>query len=180
MRKRLYLIVPTVQSCQRIIADLCVNNVAENDIHVLAREDIPLEGLNQATTVQRTELIHGVEMGLSVGGVAGMLGGLMAVTFPPAGLVIGGGALLVLATTLVGAGFGSLVSVLVASDIPNHELEVFQESISRGEILLIVDVASDAIESSAKLIKYHHPEARISIVVPSAKNVPKLSTKISP
>jgi hypothetical protein len=178
MRKRLYLMVPNVQSCQNIVADLRANFVPDNDIHVLAREDIPLEGLNQATSLQRTELAHGVEMGLGVGGVAGMLGGLMAVTFPPAGLVIGGGALLVLATTLVGAGFGSLLSVLIASDIPNHELETFQDSISRGEILLIVDVPNDAVESSANLIKFHHPEARIGMISASSK-LPDLSAKLS-
>ena len=166
MRKRLYFLVPDVETCSNVFRDLQNQGVSQNKIYVIAREDIPLGELHKANALQKTELAHGVELGLGVGGFAGMLGGLLAVTFPPAGLVIGGGALVVLATALIGAGFGSMVSALVASDIPNQELAHFQNAISLDQILVIVDIPAHAQETITRLIKEHNPAAEIGVASP--------------
>ncbi len=95
--------------------------------------------------------------------MAGLLGGLLAVTFPPAGILLAGEAIL-LGTTLAGAGFGAVVSALVAGDIPNHELEHFQDRIALGEILLLLDIPTPHVEMMMRLIKSHHPEAEIGVL----------------
>jgi hypothetical protein len=162
-RHRVYFLVPDVETCHDVVQDLRQSQVPDTDIHVVARDDIPLEaGMHRASALQKTELSHGLEMGIGVGGMAGMLGGLLAVTFPPAGVVLGGGAL-ILASTLAGAGFGTIVSALIAGDIPNHELERFQTAIDIGEILLIVDIPTPAFDAIAALVKKHHPEAVIGV-----------------
>ncbi|MCP4696270.1 MAG: DUF1269 domain-containing protein [Gammaproteobacteria bacterium] len=166
MRRRLYFMLPDVKHCKLLVQELQEAGMSDHDIHVIARKDIPLEGLHEASALQKTELAHGLEYGIGVGGAAGMLGGLLAVTFPPAGLILGGGALL-LGTTLAGAGFGSLISALVAGDIPNHELEAFRVKINHGYILLILDVPTRRVEEMTEKIKTHHPEAEIGIVKPS-------------
>ncbi|OQW93186.1 MAG: DUF1269 domain-containing protein [Beggiatoa sp. IS2] len=160
MRKRLYFMVPDVGTCDQLVTELRTVGITEHDIHFIARDDIPLDHLHKASLLQKTELTHGLELGIGVGGIAGMLGGLLAVTFPPAGLALGGGAL-ILTTTLIGAGFGTVVSALVASDIPNHELEAFQSGIAEGQILLILDVITRRIEEMTQLIKTHHSEVII-------------------
>ncbi len=144
MRTRLYCVIPDIVRCTLLTHQLQDAGLSQRYIHVLARDDISLEGLPQATILQKTELTHGIEMGLGVGGVGGMLGGLLAVTFPPAGIVLGGGAL-VLITALAGAGVGSVVSALIAGGIPSHELEEFRDHIYHGKILLMVDISRNLI-----------------------------------
>jgi len=168
MRRRLNFLLPDIAHCQTLVAQLREIGLKEHDIHVVARGDITLEGLHQATLSQKTELTHGLEMGLGVGGVAGMLGGLLAVTFPPAGLALGGGAM-ILGATLAGAGFGGVVSALVAKDIPNHELEQYQLAISRGEILLMLDVPTPQVDTIIALIEGHHPQVEVEITHPQAQ-----------
>jgi hypothetical protein len=129
----------------------------------MARHDTPLHGLHKASALQRTELLHGLEIGAGVGGLAGMLAGFLVVTFPPAGVVLGGGAA-ILGTTLAGASFGSLVSALIARDIPNQELKDFQVRVALGEILLLLDIPTPRVEEIMKLIRVTHPEAQIGIV----------------
>jgi hypothetical protein len=163
MRRRLYFLLPDVAHCKALVADLRTQGISDNQIHVVARNDIELEGLHQATALQKTELAHGLEWGIGLGGIAGLLGGLLAVTFPPAGILLAGEAIL-LGTTLAGAGFGAVVSALVAGDIPNHELDNFQDKIALGEILLLLDIPTPHVEMMMRLIKYHHPEAEIGIL----------------
>ena len=162
MRRKLYFTLPDINHCQQLVIELQKNGLAERHIHVIARNDIPLMGLHKASALQKTELAHGLELGISIGGIAGVLGGLLAVTFPPAGIVLGGGA--VFATALAGASFGTIVSGLIARDIPNHELEAFQQQIANGQILLILDILTHKVEEITQLIKTTHPEAEIGIV----------------
>ncbi len=163
MRRRLYFMLPDVEHCKMLVNELQQNNVDDQQIHVVAREDVPLEGLHKASALEKTEVVHGVEMGLAVGGIAGLLGGLLAVTFPPAGLVLAGEAIL-LTTTLTGASFGGFVSALVASDIPNHELDRFQREISEGQVLLLLDIPTPDVDTMIALILSHHPEAQIGVI----------------
>jgi len=173
MRRRLYFTLPDVKHCKQLVTELQITaGLSENHIHVIARDNIPLDDLPKANSLQKTELVHGLELGLGVGGVAGILGGLLTITFPPASLALGGGAV-ILTTTLTGAGFGGLVSALVARDIPNHDLEAFQGKIAIGEILLILDIATSQVEEIIDLVRTTHPEAEIGVVKP---NLPQTVT----
>ena len=86
-------------------------------------------------------------------------------TFPPAGLVLGGGA--VIAMTLAGASFGSVVSLLIARDIPNHELQTFQTGVAQGQTLLILDIPTLRVDEISKLVKNTHPETQIGVAKPA-------------
>jgi hypothetical protein len=162
MRKRLYFLLPSIQHCKRVVEELQDAGLSDHYMRVLARSDISLTGLPQASMLQKTELAHGLEWGLGLGGMAGALGGLLAITFPPAGLAFGGGAL-VLATTLAGASFGTVVSALVAAGIPNHEIEKYQDGIRQGQLLLMVDVPSHAIRMTVSMVEACYPRADIGI-----------------
>jgi hypothetical protein len=162
MQKKLYFMLPNLETCTQLVTQLKQAGLHEDQIHIVAREGMALERLPKASLLQKTEVVRGIEVGLGVGGIAGILGGLLAVTFPPAGLAIGGGAL-ILATTLAGAGFGSIVSGIIAADIPHHELEIFQSKIDQGEILLILDTPVARAEELIELIKSHHPQVKICV-----------------
>lgn len=164
MFKKLYFMLPDTAHCKTLVEELEQMNIPDHHIHAMAKESISLEGLPQATALQKTELAHGLSMGMIVGGTAGLLGGVLAVLFPPGNLIMGNSTLIVLATTVIGGVFGSLVSALVARDIPNHELEPFQKKLGTGQILLIIDTPLHQLEDVMQLIKTTHPEVEIAVV----------------
>ena len=48
-------------------------------LHVIASIAQPLQDLPEAGVWQKSEMVHGLEWGTGLGGVAGLLGGLLAV-----------------------------------------------------------------------------------------------------
>jgi len=160
--KRLFFLLPDEPSCRVLTRDLEVQGVPQSHIHVLGSLAHPLKELPEATVWETTELAHGIRLGLGLGGVSGLLGGLLAVSFPPAGLVLGGGALLV--TTAAGAGLGVLVSALLGSQEHNRQLDTFERAIDEGQLLMILDIPKRDEEAIRQLIRGRHPEARIGSV----------------
>ncbi len=153
--------LPDADCASGLVAELKGEGIPERHMHVIASTAISLEGLPEASMLQKSEFTYGIEMGLGVGGVAGLLAGVLAVTFPPAGLVLGGAA--ILGGALAGAGVGALISALVAQDIPNHKLKAFEQGITEGKILLLLDVPKERIDEFIDMITRHHPEAEIGI-----------------
>ena len=164
--RRLYFLLPDTMLARRVTADLEAAAIPRSHMHAIAGITNDLEDLPDANIWQKTELGHGIEQGIGLGGVSGLLGGLLAVTFPPAGLVLGGGA--VVASTLAGAGFGAVVSGLMKSHEHNHQLDGFQHAIEHGEILLLVDVPRRREAEIKDLILSHYAEAQIGSVKPKA------------
>lgn len=94
--------LPSVASAKAIGDELLLARIEERHIHIVAREGTPLGALPEAGLAQRSDPIPAVEKGVAIGGLTGLLAGALAVTFQPAGLVLGGGALLGMATTRTG------------------------------------------------------------------------------
>lgn len=159
--RRLFFLLPDVEGCKLLVDELKQYGVPERHLHAIASVTQSLEGLPQATEWEKTEIKRGLEWGIGLGGVAGLLGGLMAVAFPVGGLVVGGGALL--AGAAAGAGFGGVVSALMKSEEHNHDLDEYREEIERGEILLMVDIPRDHVEQVRGMILARHPEVRIHV-----------------
>ena len=97
--------------------------------------------------------------GTAAGGVTGVLAGLVAMAFPPAGLTIAGGA--VVCMTLASMGFGAWAATMIGVGIPNTRLRRFEHAIEEGELLMMVDVPKDRVEEIEALVKSHHPEADV-------------------
>ncbi len=160
--RRLYFLLPDETSCESVTRELEDRGVPDSHIHVLGSLEHDLKDLPEATVWETTELAHGIRFGLGLGGAAGLLGGLLAVTFPPAGLALGGGALL--ASTAAGAGLGVLVSALLGSQEHNHDLDAFQRAIDEGQLLMMVDVPRREEETIRSLVRSQHPEVLIGAV----------------
>ena len=65
------------------------------------------------------------------GGATGLLAGLAAAVIAPAGVAVGGAAML-LGTTVAGVSYGAFVSALVGSSVPNSQLREFEELLEKG------------------------------------------------
>ena len=80
-------------------------------------------------------------------------------SFPPAGVVLGGGA--ILATALVGSGIGAWLSSMIGVDVMNTQIKQFEEAVNKGGILFLVDVPKERVEQIETMVKMHHPDADI-------------------
>lgn len=159
MRRRLYFVVPDVDTTHKIVNELLLARVDEGHMHVVAREGTELGDIPEASILQKTDFIAAAERGLAVGGATGLLAGLLAIAFPPAGVILGGG--MVAATMLAGAGFGAWVSSMIGVNLPNTEIKAYEEAVKSGAVLMMVDVPKERVHEIERLIQEHHPEAQI-------------------
>ncbi len=156
--RRIYFLIPDAETAKRVVDDLLRVAIPARHIHVVAKDhhllrehDIPA-----ASLLQETDIVPAIERGLAAGGATGLVAGLVAVTFPPAGLVLGGGAILAMAAA--GAGFGAVVAPMLGISLPNSKLRRFELAIEAGELLMLVDVPRADIDSISQLIRSLHPE----------------------
>jgi hypothetical protein len=155
--RRLYFMVPDIDTANTVVDELLLKRIDEHHIHVVAREGTPMGDLPEANLLQKSDFIPAMERGLAVGGITGVLAGIAAVTFPPAGLVLGGGA--ILGTSLAGAGIGAWISGMIGMDVPNSQIEKFEAAIEKGEVLMMVDIPKSRVEEIEALVQQHHPDA---------------------
>ena len=157
MRRRLYFLLPDTGSARQVVDDLLLARIEERHMHFMAKDGIPLDGLHEASILQKSDIVHGAESGLVVGGIAGIVAGLAVLTFPPTGTQMH--LVTVLLTAMFGAAFGVWVSSMVASSIPNSRLQAFDKAIASGKILLMVDVPANRVRDVRGLLDKRHPEA---------------------
>lgn len=170
MNRRLYFVLPDVASAERTLDDLLLARIEARRIHCLARRDIDLGKLPEATFLQKTDTVHGAESGMAIGGVAGVAGGALAVFFPPAGISLQ--LVTVLVTGLAGAMFGTWVASMVGTAVPNSRLARFQNDIDSGRVLMMVDIPLARSRQIAELVARRHPEAMPGGTEPSIPAFP--------
>jgi hypothetical protein len=149
--------VPDIDTANTVVDELLLKRVDDHHIHVVAKEGTPMGDLPEANLLQKSDFIPAMERGLAVGGITGVLAGIAAVTFPPAGLVLGGGA--ILGTSLAGAGIGAWISGMIGMDVPNSQIEKFEAAIEKGEVLMMIDIPKTRVEEIEAFIQQHHPDA---------------------
>lgn len=157
MRRRLYFMLPDVDSARKMMDEMLLARIEDRRVHFLARRGTLPPDLPEATVLQKTDVVHGAQLGIAIGGVAGTLGGLLVVLFPPAGVSLQ--LVTVLIAALLGALFGAWVSSMAASAVPNSKLKAFHSDIEQGKVLMMVDVPMRRAQEISELVARRHPEA---------------------
>jgi len=156
MRRRLYYVMPDHSSARKMMDDLLLARIEERHIHCLGRPGISMDGLHEANVLQKSDLVHGAQIGLLLGALLGcIVGGAIVWYFPIAGIWQ---TVTVLGATILGALFGVWVSSMVGSAIPNTRLQPYQAMIAGGNILVMVDVPEHRTEEIKSVIGERHPE----------------------
>lgn len=170
--RRLYFLVPTIESATQIVDELLLARIEERHIHIAGKDHHAMHDahLPEANLLQESDFIPAVEKGIAVGGATGVVAGLVALTFPPAGLVLGGGA--ILGMGVVGAGFGAWVSGMIGISAENSQIQEFHDAIESGQLLLMIDVPKDKVDEITDLVKKHHPEAEVEGTEPTIPAFP--------
>lgn len=170
MRRRLYFILPDLQSARSTVNELLLEHIDIHHIHLMAGEGRPMKGLPEANLLQTSDVIHALGSGIAIGGLLGLGAGLLAAFYPgfalePAGLVI-------LIPSLIGAFVGAWSGSMIAVDVPNSHLKKFDKQLEHGNYLLMVDVPKDQVQNISEKLKQHHPEASRAGMEPSIPAFP--------
>lgn len=166
MSRRIYWLLPELVSASRTMDDLLLARTPVQQIHFFGPEGMSMSGLHAANVLQTTDVIYAAETGLLIGGTLGIGVGLLAATFYP--IPIGDsflqwGMVAVLAVLAVlgvlGALLGAWSSSMIGISVPSHRLKRFEAAITKGQILLMVDVPSARVKVIEDLLQASHPEA---------------------
>ena len=65
------------------------------------------------------------------------------------------------AIALAGAGIGAWVSGMIGMDVPNSQIDRFEQAINAGEILMMVDIPKERVAEIEELVQSHHPDADV-------------------
>ena len=157
MRRRLYFVLPDVESARRTADDLLLARIEDRHMRFLARRGTDLGELHEASYLQKTDLAHGAGIGLGLGGIGGLILGALIVSYPPEGtnpqLVV------VLVAAIVGGVLGAWMASMAAAAVPNSRLRQFQDDLAAGKVLAMVDVPYGRVEQIRELVLTRHPEA---------------------
>jgi hypothetical protein len=156
MRRRLYFLLPDVVSARAMLNEMLLARIEVGRVHFLARRDTLPDDLPAASVLQKTDAVHGGQLGIMIGGIAGACGGALFVLFPPAGAVLPLGTILF--TALFGAAFGAWASSLAGAALPNSRLRRFHREIERGRLLMMIDVPMRRVGEISDLVARCHPE----------------------
>lgn len=155
MKERAFFFAADIEAAKCIIADLEFLGLDEQDLHVIADQNIALEPLPEPDITHRSDIVDAAKRGALTGGSIGLVGSVVAVTLPAAGLALGGGA--VVAGTALGAALGTWFSTLVGVSVPNQEVEQYRDRIDRGEVMIIVDAEPERQGALFEMMKSRHP-----------------------
>src|SRR5258706_9148417 len=143
MRRRIYWLLPDLESAKRTMDDLLLARIAEQHMHFVAREDVDLSGLHPANVLQTSDVVRAAQVGLLIGGAIGaVLGVAAAVFFPIVGDKPQWGIAAVLA--VLGGAFGASVAGVIGGFPPRPPAERVGAPHPHGAGPAVVDVAPPA------------------------------------
>lgn len=170
MKRRLYFLSPDLNSATQIHNELLLARIPEADMHVICREDLIHPELPQANLLQKTDLVHSMQLGGTIGG---LLGGVMSAVAAMLGLVsVGLEGVTVLSTALAGVFIGLVSASMVGINIPNTRHRRFAQEISQGQYLFIADIPVELLDDIEGLVKSRHPEADMRGIDPTIPAFP--------
>ncbi|MFN2644543.1 MAG: DUF1269 domain-containing protein [Burkholderiales bacterium] len=156
MKRRLYFLLPDVESATRAANDLLLARIEDRHMHFLAKRGTDLGELHEASYVLKTDLVRGAGIGLLFGALGGVLLGYLIVNHPPEGTHPGLVAAVI--ASLVGALLGLWMGSMAASAAPNSRLRQFDDALAHGKVLMILDVPYERLERIRETVAERHPE----------------------
>lgn len=156
-------IFPTRLEAEDALNDLRDAGYPMNRVSVIARDadrqdDIAGVDVKDRVGNKADEgLATGAVTGGTLGGITGLLVGLGTLAIPGVGpILLAGAGATTIATTLAGAGIGAaaggLVGALVGAGIPEERARVYNDHVSRGAFLVVVDGTPEDIRRAETIL----------------------------
>lgn len=164
MRRRLYFMLPDVASARAMLDELLLARIEIGHMRFMARDGALPADMPDVNILQKTDVVHGAQLGVIIGGVVGLAAGVFLTLFPLDGYTVRTAAILLVA--LGGALFGGWASGMNAAAVPNTRLKQFAGRIEQGQVLLIVDVPVRRVDEIEDMIARRHPEISFGGIEP--------------
>src|SRR5258705_211882 len=88
MRRRMYVVLLDLGSAIQTANDLLLARVEDAHMHFLAKRGMSLGKLHVANYLQKSDAVHGAELGFVIGGLGGLLIGIYIYLTPPDGVTL--------------------------------------------------------------------------------------------
>ena len=170
MRRRLYFVLPDIESARSMLNEMLLARIECRHIHFLGKRGTLPDDLPEATVLQKTDIVHGAQVGIAIGAVVGAIAGALVVFFPPEGVTLK--LITILGVAIGGAFFGAWASSMVASSVPNSRLKAFEGDIESGKVLMMIDVPMSRVQEICKMVTARHPEAASGGIEPTIPAFP--------
>lgn len=154
--RRLYILVPAKRQAEAAVRDLMANHISRHHIHTIAKADVDISGLPEATVRQRSDAGARLErwlwdMNLVVFCAAMVI--MLVSLWSADWFWTAGAAIVAVANVAFGYRF--------ASHLPHTHVEDCLVPLRHGEILLLVDVPRWRIPQVERSLRQSHPEVEI-------------------
>ncbi|QPF73531.1 DUF1269 domain-containing protein [Roseateles sp. DAIF2] len=169
MRKRIYWLLPDLDSATKTMNELLLARISEYHIHFAAREGADMTGLHPANFLQTSDVIEAAQRGMLLGAGVGAAMGVVG-AYVLAGLAAP--AAIVIALAVLGSVLGTWWSSMIGSSTPSRRLRRFADAIAAGQYLLMVDVPRSRVAQIEELLQRTHPEAHFEGVEPNVPAFP--------
>lgn len=159
MTRRLYFVLPDVETSRKVEEDLLLARIEEKRMHFLGKRGTDMGDLPEATHAQKSDMFRGIYIGLFAGTLTGLLAGLY-IFFNPDLVGLQVQPFVIFICSLVGGVIGAWISgPLIGASTPNASLEAYQPLLQEGNILLIIDVPAKRADEVRTIVKTRHPDA---------------------
>lgn len=153
MSRRLYFVLPDVETSRKVVQELLLARVQEKHLHFLGKRGIDMKDLPEASTIHKTDLFRGTYSGFFAGIITGLLAGLYFY-FNPASVGMQVPPYVIFVCALTGAVIGAWISgPLIGASTPNQRLRLYSPLLEDGHILLLIDLPRSRVEDVRKIIK---------------------------
>lgn len=141
MKTRHVFSTPDVATASRVVDAALGAGVDRDSLSLVARSDIELDSIPDEFKEADSDFIPAALRGVGYGGAAGLLAGLVAVIATPIGVTLAGAA----AVAAGGAVVGGWAASIVGGALPDPVRRDFDDQISEGRILIIIDASKDTL-----------------------------------
>lgn len=165
MAQTIFGIFPVAAEADATISDLENTGFTAKDISVVVSEKGKMKVETKGQEISR-DTATGIRTGGTIGGIAGLIIGIAAITIPGIGGLIVAGPLAValgllevggttLAGALTGAAAGGLVGALVGIGVPQERAKGYEEALKKGQILLAVNTPEEKATQVQEILTKH-------------------------
>ena len=149
MKIRCVFSTPDLAAARAAVAAARQAGVPDDDISLIAREDIELQQIPDHPMTGSTDFYPAAARGAVCGGGTGVLLGLIAIAVPPLGVTLAGAA----AIALAGAAVGCWTGALIGTDVPDAVHRKFKGEIEAGRILVVIDANRDLLAIAGPAVR---------------------------
>jgi uncharacterized protein (TIGR02271 family) len=143
-----------METAVAVVNDLVDAGFHRNSISIVANDADKQYSTYIDHDVSGDDTAKGAGFGALIGGLGGLLVGLGALAIPGIGPIIAAGPI---AAALAGAGIGAvtggIIGALIDLGIPEESANIYAESVRRGNVLVVAQVADNRVEEATRIME---------------------------